>query len=397
MAGLVGTLLLTGCSAPDPEPDWALGDCRAINLVDRFGQVPIRGIEDLVINPRTGIAYLSAYDRFALDDALEADGGGSLRRAESLPRGGIYALDLDRVSDAVADPGPPPTLAVRELTGAFVGTVDFRPHGLDLYDTPLGRPLLAAVVHKYVPVRTRLERRSGVVLYAINDGRLDEISRIFHDDLCQANDVAIVGPRTLLVTRDHGSCRVWAALEEILALKRSSVMRLTLTPDGGLSRAPVPVAGGIGFANGIVIDRSKRRVVVAATREKALLVYDLERMIAGNAGRPIGRLSLDGGPDNLIMNSDNHVLAAVHPSLLSVGFYRRRWFNTTRAPAKVVEVDLSEAQTRTVYHDTAGEGFPAVTVAARRQDIVLMGSVGAPGLLVCRPPETEPQAPTEGT
>ncbi len=385
---LAATMLLAACSSAEPEPDWALGDCQTVHLVDRFGQAPIRGIEDLVIDRRAGIAYLSAFDRFALDDALNANASvtdQALMRAETLPRGGIYALPLNRLAAVLDRAEAKPALAVREVTGAFVGTVDFRPHGLDLYDNPLGHPLLAAVVHQYVPGRAGLERQSGIVLYALNGGQLDEISRSFHDDLCNANDVAIVGPRTLLVTRDHGSCRAWAALEQVLALKRSSVMRLTLGPGGTLARAPVPVAGGIGFANGIAIDRQNRRVLVAATREKALLVYDLERMIAGNAGRPIGRLALDGAPDNLIIDGGGHVLAAVHPSLLSVGFYRRRWFNTERAPAKVVEVNLSEAKATTVYHDTVGEAFPAVTVAARQDSLVLMGSVGAAGLLVCRP------------
>ncbi len=404
---------LAACGSPTQTPEWTTGDCQQLELTDRFARQPLRGAEDIAVDRRSGTIYVSAYDRFALEDALAAHtpperSVGSAFVVPSappdLPRGGIYALAPETVRTALSASGTQRASArVAEVTGAFVGPADFRPHGLDIYDNPLGNPLLAAVVHQYGHSPRGLEPTSGIVLYEIEPEGLRERARIFHEGLCRANDVAIVGPQTMLVTRDHGACRGWAAVEDVLSLKRSSVVRLTLTEEGTLARPPVPVAGGIGYANGIVVDRRERRVIVAATREKALLVFDLDRMIGGHAGRPLGRLALDGGPDNLILEPGGRLLAAVHPSLLRLGFYRRRWLGTEQAPAQVVEVDLGDAEARTLYRDTDGSRFPAITVAARSGGYALMGSVGAHGLLVCGtgPEETtEPEdmtGPMEGT
>lgn len=386
---LAANLFLAACGDGGNDIVSDLQSCRRLELIDRFGLEPLRGAEDLVIDRQAGRIYVSAFDRFALEDALKTTNTAARETPSSdprLPRGGIYAIDLADLPQAGdQETEEPARLTVREVTGAFLGDRDFRPHGLDLYDDPLGNRLLAAVVHRYV--RDARDRRwireSGVALYAITPTGLKRLSQNFHPRLCQANDVAIVGPRTLLVTRDHGACNGWAAVEDVLALKRSNVMRLSLDEDGLLDHAPVPVTGGIGFANGIVIDREDRRVIVAATREQALLVYDLDHLVSGSSGRPIGRLALEGGPDNLAMDGDGEVLAAVHPSLLRMGFYRRRWLGVSRAPAKVVAVDLKEAHHRPLYHDRGGRNFPAVTIAARNNDHIVMGSVGAAGLQIC--------------
>ncbi len=377
LAVLMLTAVLAGCGGDAGDvPAQAETRCRNVALADRFGTDPIRGVEDLAIDHERGLIYLSAYDRFALEDAIAA-------KSRTLPRGGLYAAPLSAILDA--DNGT--TVTVRELTGAFVGPNDFRTHGIDLYTPPLGDQHLAAVVHRYGRAdrgeKVSWRRQSGVAFYRVTPAGLEQTALVFHPELCHANDLAVVGPRTVLVTRDHGACGSFAAAEDVLGLKRARVMKVTLNGEGKLDRDPVPLAGGIGFANGIAVDRSRRRVIIAATREQALLIYDLERLLSGDAGHPQGRIALDGAPDNLTLSPDGHLLSGVHPSLLQIGFYRRRWFGETRAPARVLAINLDTAKTRLAYQDSEGARFPAVTVAAGHDEVLVMGSVGAEGLLVC--------------
>ncbi len=400
----VSAAALLGLAACGEEITLAKGppleDCRAIDLVDARSGTALTGIEDIALDTETGTAYLSAYDRFALEDALAAIGNGE---AAALPRGGLYALDLETALQSTD------TLALTDLTASQVGPGDYRTHGIGLYEGPLGDTLIAAVTHRYSHAdaggTSDLRRVSGIDVFAVTGDSLTLKTSLTHPSLCQANDVAIVGPRKLLVTRDRGSCDGWMWVEDVLGLKRASVMRVDLNAAGALETPPVPVAGGIGFANGIAIDRTKRRAVVAATRESALLVFDLERLLSGHSGRPVGRIALGGGPDNLAMAPDGSLLAAVHPSLMTMGFYRKRWFDTQTAPARLMTVDMADASRSILYdhaptppqaQDSGGaedirDRFSAVTVGVRYDDHVIMGTVASPGLLACAltPSETD--------
>ncbi len=375
LAGLIGLTLLSACTedrAPlGPAETTA---CMQLPLFDAKTGAAVTGAEDLAVDPSTGTLYISAFDRFALEDALE-------RNQPVLPRGGLYTVDLDTVLSAE---GP---VTVDEQLSPFFARGDFRPHGIDLYTGPFGRRVLAVIVHRYhrdgVGEGLTWTRSTDLETYTITEDGLAPLGSAAHPGLCQANDVAAVSPRHFLVTRDRGACGSWMWAEDVLGLRRASVVHVELSDGGRLERPPVPVAGGIGFANGITVDREARRAIVAATREEALLVYDLDTLLSSNAGRPVGRIVLPGGPDNLIMADGQTLLAGVHPSLLRMGFYRNRWFETETAPARLMRVDMSDASTGLVYDDMVGADFPAVTAGIEYADHIIMGSVTAPGLMVC--------------
>ncbi len=374
--------LMAGCGGEAPQGPVELADtaCRPVTLVDAVDGHAVTGAEDLAVDPASGLVFISAFDRFSLEDALKAD-------QRFLPRGGLYVVPFQ---DLVYRGGDRDRVEVRDILTPLLGEREIRPHGIDLYTGPLGQRVLGAVVHRYertgLGESERWERITGIETFTITDAGIEHSASIAHTSLCQANDLAIVGPRRLLVTRDRGTCGPDTWMEDVLGLKRARVIFVEVTEQGGLDRAPVPVADRIAFANGIAIDRERRRLVVAATRDRTLLVYDLDTILSGAGGTPVGKVVLPGGPDNLTMAGPDRVIAAVHPSLLDIGLYRNRWLDRTSAPSRIVSVDMRDASQSVVFDDADGSRYPAATVGLQYKDHMLLGSVGADGLLICHRP-----------
>jgi arylesterase / paraoxonase len=84
----------------------------------------IVGTEDITIDQKTGIAFLSSDDRM------------SKKLGKSLQQGGIFALNLN---DSIPKP--------RLLTLNFLQN-DFHPHGISLYNSPSGKKILFVVNHR---------------------------------------------------------------------------------------------------------------------------------------------------------------------------------------------------------------------------------------------------------
>ena len=138
-----------------------------------------------------------------------------------------------------------------------------------------------------------------------------------------------------------------------------------------------PIFSGIGFANGVVRE-TDGALVVAATRERAIHV--LKR---GDGGAElISTIKVSGAPDNLTLSDDGRILAAVHPKLLSIGMQRK--LGVGRSPSRVIDVDLATGVQRTLFDDPKATLISAATAAVRAGDLLIIGSVIDPGLVVCR-------------
>lgn len=148
------------------------------------------------------------------------------------------------------------------------------------------------------------------------------------------------------------------------------------------------VAEGIGFANGLALDR--QHLYVAATRDQALLVYRRDSLNGTAAlGAPERVIAVHGGPDNLSWASEHVLLVAVHPSLLRLAGYRYHWMSGSMswfetAPTRILAVDVRDGAQRIVWDSKAGEPLSATTVAVRHGDFLIAGSVTDAGLMVCQ-------------
>ena len=361
---------LAGCDGAGPQAPIDARQCRAVAVIDQATGSPVVGIEDIALDAVGGHVFLSAYDRRAV--AAEADGGGSVTT-----QGGIYRLDLAGLQAPLA-----PSLRVVDATAEARRHMTIRPHGIDLYRAAGGTPVLAAINRPY---DADGHVRPTVELFDVTDGMLAHRRTVADDRLCAANDVAVLTADQLFVTHDRAACAGparWA--EDVLGLKRSGVLYL----DGD---RVAPLISGLGFANGVALERHSKSLgpvlYVAATREDAIHAYAVASRDGGVTASHIARLTVAGGPDNLVRGADGTLYGAAHPSLIAFALYRSALFGRDSAPSRLFSLKFEGAgatgRVRTMY---AGDGalLSGATAAVRWGDVMLAGAAFDDGLLVCR-------------
>jgi len=326
--------------------EMVFADCRTV-AITAHGRSVI-GIEDLVIDGAYGQAVLSAYDRRA-----DADHAG----------GGLFLLPLAALAAGRAD-------AV-ELTSGFRPAGGFRPHGMDLRAESDGNRSILAI-------NRRRDGTTVVERFTLSGATLHHQGTVESPLLCSANEVAFLDGGRFLFTSDHGGCG-WGAVafENVLNLHRGFVGLV----EGDRTRV---LADGIGFANGLLPDPAADRLFVAATRERAVLIYRLSALIAGGGAAMVGRIAVPGGPDNLSMGAggvlNRRVLAAVHPSLFTLALHRYGLPGGATAPTRIVALGPGGVE---VVAEDDGRRFSAATVAGAWGDRLIAGSVTSDRLLVC--------------
>jgi arylesterase/paraoxonase len=302
----------------------------------------IPGPEDLTIHPRTGVAYVSACDRFAL------------ARGES-PRGALYAYPLEAPSPA------PVNLTSAELSDAC-------PHGISLWVDPGGQDRLFAIVHR--------GGRHSIEVYDLDGDRLVHRESLADPLLVSPNDLAAVGREELYATNDHGWPPGFAqTLEEWLRLPLATVVRWDGTR---FSKA----ASGIRVANGIQADANRATLFVAGSLDRAVRAYDRDAASGALALRE--KIPLDTVPDNLELDAAGALWVGAHPKALELVRYRNG--RAPRAPSQVIRASRSAAgawEVEEILLD-AGETLSASSVAAVRGDRLLVGGIFEPRLLDCR-------------
>jgi hypothetical protein len=346
------------------------GACQRLALVDGGTGEPVRGAEDLVIDRATGEVYLSAYDRWALADALDAD-------AARLPQGGIYTVPLMTLRRQ------PERLPLRRLAGK--DGRDLHPHGLTFHRGGDGAELIA-INHAYRRSGGDWARRTRLEVYTVTADGLSHRRSARHPKLCQTNSLTALSPEDLLVTRTHGACgRSGTWLENVLGLDRAQVLLATLA--GSPEIAVETLADDIGYANGIALSPDGATLAVAATRDAELRLYDVARLLTGVGEALLRRIEVPGGPDNLSWSPDGRLIAAVHPSLFAVALAKYRWFGRRRAGSQVIAVTPETGDVEVLLHDPDGRLLNTATAAAVVDDMLIVSGVLDDALLVCRDPD----------
>lgn len=299
------------------------------------------GSEDITIDPGTGMAFVSSFDRRAL-------------RAGEAVRGTIYGYDLN---------SPNPRLI--DLIGDFPG--EFHPHGISLYKDG-GHTRLFVVNH--------LSDDHVIELFDYRQGKLHHQRTIRDDLLLSPNDLLAVGPESFYVTNDHGSTTAFGkTLEDYLRLPRGNVVYF----DG--TQASV-AAKRIRYANGIGSSGDGATVYVASTTGFRIRVYRCDRNT--------GELDFDHdvklrtGVDNIEVDSRGSLLVGCHPKLLT--FSKHGADPARLSPSQILRLTLrsqQEASVEEVFLD-AGEGISGSSVAAVYGEIMLIGAVFGDHFLLCR-------------
>ncbi len=324
---------------------WSAGQFKTIepHFDGTCKQIPgLSGAEDIAIHPRTGIAYISACDR----RAVNAGGHGE---------GAIYAYNLN-VSNPV----------LFNLTSDMQN--DFQPHGISLYVGGSGPDFLFAINHADNRHTIEVFELVGIVLY--------HTKTISDPMLVSPNDLVAVGPDSFYVSNDHGHVSgIMRVMEEYLKLRLSNVVYY----DGSrFSEA----AGGIGYANGIQVSQDGKTLYLCAVTELSLHLYDREL--------PSGKLSLrekiklDTGADNIEVDSSGGLWIGAHPQLLK--FVAHANDPSNLSPSQILYLSPTPSggfDIKEVYLNK-GDELSAASVAAVRGQRMLIGSVFDPKFLDCQ-------------
>ena len=337
----------------------AVATCDAVPVLAADTREALRGIEDIVIDREAGLAYLSADDRWTVEDEIG-------RPAARTTQGGLYALALTKLD------GP---LLARPLTRNFTSKTDFHPHGIDLFVAPSGARTLFAVNHRFLDENCKWRSEQAIEVFDVAGGGLVHRASVVDPLIVTPNDVAATGPDAFYVTNDHGTeAGLSHAMEDVSGRGRASVVAVDLA--GSPAQRVRVVARNIAFANGIAISPDRRFLHVAASRSKALLNYEIAQ--PDKAPRLI---PLPLGPDNLSWAADGRLTIGGHPALIRFALYAKtaRWrWGVRTSPSMVIRLDPMASDPRatieTLWRDD-GTTLSGSSVAAVGDGIMLIGTV----------------------
>ena len=330
--GYVLQLLWSAGAFKSLEPHFA-GRCREVR--------GIVGPEDITIHPRTGVAYISAYDRRA--------GPGEPGR------GAIYAYDLEATSPTLVNLTPD-------------ADADFRPHGISLHVDEVSGDVLYVVNHS--------GGKHTIEIFDFIAGRLHKRETLADPLLVSPNDLVAVGRDRLYITNDHGHPEGFMKyIEEFGRLPLSNVVYF----DGSqFSEA----ADRIAYANGINQSHDGRTVYVASPTGRAVHVYD--RDPDSDRLSRVESIDTASGVDNIEVDRDGNLWIGSHPKLLQ--FKAHAADPAEISPSQVLRISRG-AEGRYVVSEVyldLGDQLSASSVAAVRGDRLLIGGIFDPLFLDCR-------------
>lgn len=321
------------------------------------------GPEDLEIDILLGVAFISATPR-----------------RESGEPGDLYRLDLDD-PDAVPLPisrdGPelaPHGLSLVRVDGELyvhvINHADPAGSTVEQYRyVPVPEMPISEVPFPEVPVPDSAGEEGGPGF-----GKLLHLRTVSDPALFSPNDLVAVDARRFYVTNDHGGrSAVTRSVEHVLGLRLGDVQYY----DGLRFEA---VATGQSFANGILLTRDGRRVLVAETVAGTITSY-LRDPDSGQL-TPESYLPFETGPDNLTQAGDGSIWMVGHPRLADFAAHARD--PAKRSPTEVYRIDFfgRTADYGAVLADE-GDLLSGGSTAVVRGRQMWVGNVFDPYLLRC--------------
>lgn len=314
---------------PPLDARFALSDCRHVDLRDTETGDLVAGAEDMVFLPDGDTLLVSAFDR--------AD--------ERRPLTGLFGVSLLDLQQGTEE------IAVEALIKSYTLRGGVKPYGIALSSS--GERL--ALINRVGP-----EDRTVIDVLDWEGDYFRPTERHEHEAFCRANDLTFDLSGNLLVTRDRAQCRLSPI--DMIPYHATGIV-LTLTPEGELSAGEERYM----FPNGIAIGPTGSPIV-AETRAGRL------------SGGYVDAL-LPGGPDNLTIDDQGALIAAVHPSLWQLFLYVNGF--AFSSPSRVVRADPERTDIEVLFDDPDSELMSAVSVGVMRDGRLYMGSAIDDGIVVC--------------
>ena len=294
------------------------------------------GTEDITIDQETGIAFLSSDNRWS----------ASLKK--NPVKGAIYVLHLN---DSILTP--------LSKTDNF-RQEDFHPHGISFYQTPEGKKMLFVVNH----------RKTGHAIEVFeykNDSLLHQES-ITDALLTSPNDVVAVGERAFYVTNDHNEkASKSRMIKDILKIGTGNICYF----DG--QKMTKTAFEGLEYANGINKSADGKKIFVAETTAKRILVLD--RDAATGALTKSDEIDTDTGVDNIELDTEGNLWVGCHPQMLK--FLGHAKDEKAFSPSEIIKIkilDKGKFEQTSVYMNDGSE-ISASSVGAVFKNKILIGPV----------------------
>jgi hypothetical protein len=347
-AGLCVLLMAEGTLASDYV-------CRHVSVTDKETGHPLVGIEDLVYHPPSGTLILSVHDRWGDQDG----------NPDALM--GLFSVEANDLIDVEST-------SARSLAGPAGKTM--RPHGLAIRNWATEGWRLLVIDHRYLQEDER-DGAPGTLIRDFSiaaDGRLVEKRQLGHPELCPANDLDWLDRDSVLVSLDRTNCGgIWRFLELSRGQWRGKLARVDLDGNG----APQVLLDELGFPNGVLA--MDNRVLVAFSREERLASF----VLAGDRLEQLSSIALQGGGDNLAVDSEGQVLMAVHPDLTDFGLYSLRVWGHDSAPTRMVRISSKLSPAQVLFESDDGTPLSGITGFVEVGNRLIGGAAFDEGLAVC--------------
>lgn len=296
--------------------------------------------EDIQIDPQTGIAYLSVYDRRAVV------------RGET-PTGTILQLDTNNAN-------PQPTAALSSAPP------NFKPHGLSLVYGQDGR------AHLYVISHLSEERHTVEHFVRAPSQSLFAHVNSIEDPLFNSpNDLVATAENLFFVANDSGAQNGFQRVTEMLFAR--PMAPLVRYDNGSVRVIRNDLAGSSG------INADENFLYVSETLGKRLTAFSLE----DPAGAPQFSIDLPSSPDNVDVASDGSLWVAAHANTLAL--IKHFGDPTSPAPSQIFRLTPPDFAPQQIFLDK-GETLSAGSVGATYANWLVLGSITEPKVLLCRLP-----------
>ncbi len=300
--------------------------------------------EDIEIDRKRGITYLSTLDRRGLVQGKD-------------PSGKILQLDLSNLSI------PPISALTSEPEG-------FRPHGISLFTNENNTQTLFVINHS-----GGTEERIEIFEKQIEDQLFDHIETLTGPLITHPNDLVTVADRKFFIANDSGATN---------SLERAGEMML------GVGLSPLVFYDGSTFSieisdlrssGGINVNAKRRLLFVGETMGKAIRVYNLAEKSSLKGF--VDTTELESSVDNIDLDTNGDLWIASHTNTLAL--VRHFTDADSPAPSQVQRITAKNNDFDTIQtvFENDGSLFSASSVGARYRDLLLVGSITEPKVLIC--------------
>jgi len=319
------------------------GKCRTL-------AISIGSAEDIDVDSDNGIAYLSALDRRGLVEGRQVHGN-------------ILKVNLNE-KDLRLEP-------------ALTRVPDrFRPHGINLYTDHTGLQRLFVINHS-----GGVEEKIEVFEKMISEKLFRHVDTLANSIIKNPNDLVAVSATKFYIASDSGATNVIESAAEMLFAAGLSPL---IYFDGDQF---LEVRSDLKSSGGISADLSSKRLFVGETMGKSISIYSLGRDLS--LEQHIETVELEGSVDNLDLDPDGNLWIANHANTLAL--VRHFIDAEIAAPSQVQKISgigLMNQSITTIYENDGSE-FSASSIGLRYKNMMLVGSITEPKILVCEFDATE--------